>query len=73
MEQLLKILKSIKNDVDFENEKELVDDGVLDSIEIVNIIAAIEEAYSFEIEPDDIDPDNFQSVEAMWEMIRKFK
>ncbi|HAQ7747625.1 TPA: phosphopantetheine-binding protein [Enterococcus faecium] len=73
MEELLQLLKEIKNDVDFEHEKELVDSGLLDSIEIVNVIASMEEKYGFEISPEYIDPDNFQSVEAMWDMIQKIQ
>lgn len=73
MEKLLSILKEIKADVDFEKETELVDAGVLDSLEIVSIISSIEETFGLEINPDDIDPDNFQSAVAMWEMIQRLK
>lgn len=73
MEKLLSILKEVKNDIDFEIETDLVDDGILDSLEIVTIISAIEETFGLEIDPDDIDPDNFQSATAIWEMIQKLK
>lgn len=73
MEQLLELLKEVKSEIDFEKEKNLVDEGLLDSLEIVTIIAAIEDKFGIEIDPDDIDPDNFQSAEAMWEMIEKIK
>ena len=73
MDKLLSILKEIKSDVNFETETELVDKGILDSIEIVTIIGAIEENYKLEIDPNDIDPDNFRSVTAMWEMIQRLK
>lgn len=71
MEKLLDILKEIKSDIDFETETGLVDSGLIDSLEIVEIITAIEAEYGIEIDPDDIDPDNFQSAEAMWNMIEK--
>lgn len=73
MEQLLELLKAVKSDIDFEKETGLVDEGLLDSLEIVTIIDSIEEKFGIEINPDDIDPDNFQSAEAMWEMIEKNK
>ncbi len=60
MEKLLNILKDIKSDVDFEKETELVDAGILDSLDIVAIIDAIEESFGLEVDPDNIDPDNFQ-------------
>lgn len=73
MEKLMKILKKVKPEIDFKNSKQLVDDGILDSIEIVEIITEIEELFSIEIDPEQIDPDNFQSAEAMLEMIRVAK
>lgn len=73
MEALLDILKEVKNDIDYGKETALVDEGLLDSLEIVTIIGAIEEKFGVEINPDDIDPDNFQSAEAMWKMIQKIK
>jgi acyl carrier protein len=49
----------------------LVDEGILDSIDIVSIISEIETEYSIEIDPDEIDPDNFQSAKAIQEMLEK--
>lgn len=71
MEKLLSILKDIKSDVDFEKETELVDAGILDSLDIVAIIDAIEESFGLEIDPDNIDPDNFQSADTIWAMIQR--
>lgn len=70
MEKLKDILVKIKPEVDFENEKNLVDDGILDSIEIVTIIAEVEEEFGISVEPDEIDPDNFQSIEAIYRLIK---
>ena len=70
MEKLLELLKNIKPEIDFENSANLVDEGILDSLEIVEIISSIEETFSITIDPDKIDPDNFQSADAMWKMIQ---
>ena len=34
MEELLKVLKEIRDEVDWENEKQLISDGLLDSIDL---------------------------------------
>lgn len=49
----------------------MVDDGILDSIDIVSIISEIESEYGIEINPDEIDPDNFKSASAILGMIEK--
>ena len=71
MDKLLEILKRVNPAVDFANCKSLVDDGILDSIDIVSIVSELEKEYSFEMDPDDIDPDNFQSIETIYEMLNK--
>lgn len=71
MEELLTLLSHIKEDVDFKNSVNLVEDGVLDSLEIVAIIDGVEKTFKISLDPDDIDPSNFQSVTAMWNMIEK--
>ena len=71
MEKLLDLLNRTKPEVDFVNNKRLVDDGLLDSLDIVSIIMAIEKEYDIVINPDDIDPDNFQSAESVYDMINK--
>ena len=69
MEKLMELLSNIKPEIDFNVSKNLIDDGKLDSIELFEIIIAIEDEFSIKIDPDQIDPDNFQSVETMWRMI----
>lgn len=57
--------------IDFKNSVNLVEDGVLDSLEIVAIIDGVEKTFKISLDPDDIDPSNFQSATAMWNMIEK--
>ena len=73
MDRLMKILQRIKPDIGFLECSELVDEGLLDSMDIVEIVTAIEEEFSIEIPPESIDPDNFQSKESMWKMIEAIR
>ena len=73
MEEFLKLLKKIKPNVDFTNEQALVDDGLLESLDIISIISEVAEVYGVLIPSDEIIPDNFNSAEAMYELIEDFK
>ena len=73
MEELLKLLKDVRDDVDFENCTALIDDGVLASFDILQIIASINEAFDVEIPATSIIPKNFNSAEAMMELIKKLQ
>ena len=56
-EELIKLLTGICPEVDFENEKALIDDGLLDSHAVLSILAAVSETYDVEFEADDIMPE----------------
>ena len=73
MDKLLEILKEIRPDVDFENETELIDDGILDSFDVVSIISEIDDAFGVQIRINELDPENFNSPEAIWTLIQKLK
>jgi len=73
MEQLLEILKEIKPDIDFNSEKALIDNELFDSFDIVQLIGEISDKFDIEIQPNEIIPDNFNSIEDMWNMILRLK
>lgn len=69
MEKLLEILKSINDTVDFEAQTALIDDEIIESLELMELISEMEDAFEISIEMEDIIPDNFNTVEAMWELV----
>ena len=73
MEELLKLLKKIKPEVNFENNEHLIDNEELDSFDIVSIVSAINEEFGIEIGAGDIVPENFNSIQAMYELIQKLE
>jgi D-alanine--poly(phosphoribitol) ligase subunit 2 len=73
MDKLLEILKDIKPDVIFSSEKKLIDNNVLDSFDIVQLVMKLNEEFSIEIGAEDIIPQNFNSAESLWLMIQKLQ
>ena len=71
MEKLLKILSGVRPDVDFANEKQLVSDGILDSFDIVALVADINDAFGVDVGVTDLMPENFDSAEAVYELIQR--
>lgn len=69
MEQLLEILSEICPGVDFEAETALIDDGILESLDIVTIVAEIMDKFDVELNVDDLLPENFNSAQAMMALI----
>ncbi len=73
MEKLLEILSGIRPDVDFMKETELIDGNILDSFDIISIVNELNEAYDIEIDVEDLEPVNFNSVQAMMELIERLE
>lgn len=73
MNELMDILKDCCPDIDFETEKALVDDQILDSLSVVMIVGELNEAFGISITADDLLPENFNSAEAMYRMIERMQ
>ena len=69
MEKLLQILRETCPGVDFEKETTLVDDGIIDSMDIITIVSEIMDAFSIELSVEDLVPENFNSIDAIISLI----
>lgn len=73
MERLIEILEGIRPDVDFINETSLMDDGILDSFDVVSIISELNDEYDIAIRINELNPENFNSSEAIRKMVDRLK
>ena len=73
MEDLMEILQDLRPDVDFEHETALVDDDILSSFDITALVNEIMDEFDVEISMADLEPENFNSVQAIWEVIQSLK
>ena len=72
-EQIVNILKEIKPTKDLSCETAIVEEGFLDSFELMSLIASLQDTFGVEIDVMDIVPENFNSVDAMAQMIAGLK
>lgn len=68
-EKLLRILNETCPGVDYENETALVDDGYLESLDVVTVVTEIMDAFNIRLSIEDLLPEHFNSVDAMLELI----
>lgn len=73
MDQLLAILKDVRPDVDFSSPAKLMDDGILDSFDIVAIVGEISIQFDIQVPVEAITPDNFNSAADMMAMVGRLK
>lgn len=73
MDRIIEILKEINPYIDVDSGTQLLEDGVLDSMGIMFLVASIEDAYDIEIPGEEIIPENFDNIDSIEKLIRRFK
>lgn len=73
MEELIKILEEIKAGVDWEKETDLIGSHILDSLKIVQLVGELNDEFDIDITPIDIVPENFKTVNAIYEMVKRLE
>lgn len=71
MQEIYAILKDLRPEFDFAESNDFVEDGFLDSFDIISLVSTLEEKYAIKIDGLDVVPDNFSSVDAIVGLIRK--
>ncbi len=70
--RIVEILQEIRSEFDFKEEVNFVENGMLDSFDIVTLVTALDEEYKISIDGTDIVPNNFSSVEAISTLLNKY-
>ena len=70
-EQILEILEDINSDVDYETETALIDDGILDSFDIVSLVSELNSCFDINITVVELVPENFNSLDAMTDLVER--
>ena len=68
-DRIKEILEDQRPDVDFETEKSLVSGKILESFDIVSIVAELDDEFDIEITPKSLKAENFDSLDAITELV----
>ncbi len=71
MNDLIAILSDLHPDVDFATEEGLIENGILNSLDIVSIITEVADKFDVQIPAEEIMPENFDSAAALWALISR--
>lgn len=73
MEDLLEILEELHDDIDYETCTTLIDDKILDSFDIVTIVAEVNDVFDVQIPAEALVPENFNSAKALYALIERLE
>lgn len=70
---IIDILSEIAEDVNFDSCTTLIDDGLLSSLDVIQLIGALNDEFDVSIPATEIIPDNFNSVDAICAMVKRLE
>lgn len=73
MDKLMQILEDLRPDVDFASETALIDNGILESFDIVSLVGELDDAFDIEIKPNHLIPANFNSAKAILALVESLQ
>lgn len=71
MDRLIHILTELNPDIDYETEDALIDGGILDSFDIVTLVAEIDDMFGVQIPAEELTPENFNSAKALYALVQR--
>lgn len=71
MEKIYEMLEEIKPEQDFRSSEDFIEDGMLDSFDIITLISMLEEEYDIIVDGLDVVPENFNNVDAIVGLVKK--
>lgn len=72
-EKILAILQDIRPEVDFNDSEDFIEDGYLDSFDMVALVSNLDKTFGISILGEDIIPENFANIEAIENIVKKYK
>ena len=71
MEKIMEILKGIRPEFDFSTSQDFIEDGYLDSFDLVTLVTDLDQTFDISIDGLDIVPENFTSLETIADVVKK--
>ena len=73
MDSLIEILSSLHPDIDFTTATGLIEDGILDSFDIITLVAEIDDVFDVQIPAEELVPENFNTVQDLYNLIKRLE
>jgi len=70
--KVLKILSEIRSEFDFSINSNFIEEGMLDSFDIITLVTMLDEEFNISIEGTQIIPENFSSVDSICTLLSKY-
>lgn len=70
--KILRILGDIRPEFDFSKHANFIEEGMLDSFDLVSLVSELDENFEISIDGTDVLPENFSSLESIENLLQKY-
>ena len=71
MEKIYSILAKLRPEINFKETSNFIEEDILDSLDIIKLVVALEKEFLISFETEDIVPENFENVENISKLIKR--
>ena len=73
MEKILDCLKKIKPTVNFSEATDIVGQGLLSSLDIMNLVTVLNQSFGIRIGITELRPENFKTIRTIQQMVERLQ
>ena len=70
--KIKEVLESIRPEFDFADSDNFLEDGLLDSFDLITLVSSLDETFGISIEGTEMTPENFQNIETIVNLVQKY-
>jgi acyl carrier protein len=70
--KIKEVLKNIRPEFDFDDSDNFLEDGMLDSFDLITLVSSLDEIFKISIEGTEMTPENFQNIDAIENLVKKY-
>ncbi len=72
-EKIMAILQDIRPEVDFNESSDFIEDGYIDSFDMVALVSGLDKEFGISILGEDIIPENFANIDTIIATVKKYQ
>ena len=70
--KIKEVLENIRPEFDFADSDNFLEDGLLDSFDLITLVSSLDQTFGISIEGTEMTPENFQNINTIENLVRKY-
>ena len=70
--KIKEVLENIRPEFDFADSDNFLEDGLLDSFDLITLVSSLDQTFGISIEGTEMTPENFQNIDTIEKLVQKY-